>query len=350
MSSGATIDADAGTSGTGGHVVVWSDGFTAFGGSISARGGSVSGDGGYTEVSGKGSLEFLGDVDLAASNGAPGTLLLDPLNLEIASGAPATPTGLSGGTFPYSATASTITDGEVALLLTQGNNVDLQGYHSATMDPGTVIDVSTQSGASGKSLEIESHGTIVLQGTIKTNDGDVIVTTDGADPSATPTITLASGSSISTGLGNSLGNITLSTVGTQSTPGSIILGGTLTGSTVGLTSSGDITGPGLTTASEVDLSATSVTIGSSGDGAACRTAGTGILNASSANGVYVANQNGGLFLGLTQATATAAGAAVSVTTDGSINFSGPVQTNAGNITLSAGSTGILEMGGIGSAP
>jgi filamentous hemagglutinin family protein len=78
-----TIRADAKTKGDGGRVIVWSDQKTRFDGVISARGGSVSGNGGFVEVSGKENLSFAGVVDASASNGKPGTLLLDPKNIVI---------------------------------------------------------------------------------------------------------------------------------------------------------------------------------------------------------------------------------------------------------------------------
>src|SRR3954467_2818535 len=77
------IRADAGTTGDGGRVIVWSDNDTRFSGSISARGGSQSGNGGFAEVSGKRSLMFAGKVDTSAPHGRKGTLLLDPDDILI---------------------------------------------------------------------------------------------------------------------------------------------------------------------------------------------------------------------------------------------------------------------------
>jgi len=78
-----TVTADAVTSGDGGKVIVWSDDTTRFHGKISARGGAQGGDGGFVEVSGKGNLSFDGRVDVRASAGRAGTLLLDPQNITI---------------------------------------------------------------------------------------------------------------------------------------------------------------------------------------------------------------------------------------------------------------------------
>ena len=83
------IDASARERGTGGKVIVWSDGTTSFGGSIVATGGAQGGDGGFVEVSGRQHLDYAGTVDLRAPAGTVGTLLLDPTNMYInATGTP----------------------------------------------------------------------------------------------------------------------------------------------------------------------------------------------------------------------------------------------------------------------
>ncbi|MBI2753524.1 MAG: filamentous hemagglutinin N-terminal domain-containing protein [Betaproteobacteria bacterium] len=77
------IRADAGVAGDGGKVIVWSNNDTRYAGSISARGGVYSGNGGFIEVSGQDNLVFAGMADAGAPNGAPGTVLLDPKNINI---------------------------------------------------------------------------------------------------------------------------------------------------------------------------------------------------------------------------------------------------------------------------
>ncbi len=110
VDAATTINADAsGATGDGGSVVVWSDTGTRFAGNISARGGAVSGDGGRAEVSSEGALGYAGLTDLRAPGGTGGTLLLDPLNIDI----------VTGGGDPVSTTAGlTVTPGTV----TFGNN------------------------------------------------------------------------------------------------------------------------------------------------------------------------------------------------------------------------------------
>lgn len=79
----ARITADAVATGDGGKVIVWSDDTTRYYGNIAARGGAEGGNGGLVEVSGKGNLSFDGRVDVGASGGRAGTLLLDPQNITI---------------------------------------------------------------------------------------------------------------------------------------------------------------------------------------------------------------------------------------------------------------------------
>lgn len=83
VDAGATLKANAIGAGNGGDVVVWSDGNTTFGGAVEAKGGAATGDGGRLEVSGKGTLEFLGQADASAANGTSGSLLLDPAYMTI---------------------------------------------------------------------------------------------------------------------------------------------------------------------------------------------------------------------------------------------------------------------------
>jgi filamentous hemagglutinin family protein len=80
---GATINADAITSGDGGTVIIWADDTTQFYGTVSARGGSEMGDGGFVEVSSPRALIFDGQVDTTAPNGRIGLLLIDPVNIRV---------------------------------------------------------------------------------------------------------------------------------------------------------------------------------------------------------------------------------------------------------------------------
>ncbi|MDX2099700.1 MAG: filamentous hemagglutinin N-terminal domain-containing protein, partial [Leptolyngbyaceae cyanobacterium bins.59] len=78
-----TLQANAFQNGSGGRVIVWSNQKTEFAGTIQARGGLQSGEGGFVEVSGQESLGMGGQVEVGATNGRNGTLLLDPKNIII---------------------------------------------------------------------------------------------------------------------------------------------------------------------------------------------------------------------------------------------------------------------------
>ncbi len=82
-----TLKADATQTGDGGRIVVWSDMYTQFYGTASARGGAQSGNGGFMEISGRENLTMGGFADAGSANGTPGTLLLDPKNIIIDSNA-----------------------------------------------------------------------------------------------------------------------------------------------------------------------------------------------------------------------------------------------------------------------
>ena len=79
MDKDATISADAVTSGNGGKVILWSDGFTSAHGTIYARGGARGGNGGLIETSGHHILDATGVRGGAyAPNGKAGSWLFDP--------------------------------------------------------------------------------------------------------------------------------------------------------------------------------------------------------------------------------------------------------------------------------
>ena len=73
-------------SGNGGTAVVWSDESTWFAGNIAVDAGGFGGDGGLAEVSSKGAFAFGGTVTRSAPHGEVGTLLLDPVDINITAG------------------------------------------------------------------------------------------------------------------------------------------------------------------------------------------------------------------------------------------------------------------------
>ncbi len=130
IDAATTIKADAtGATGSGGTIALWSEKGTSFLGRITARAGSNGGDGGQVEISSHAGLGYNGTVDAGAANGKPGSLLLDPTNIEISStsGNPLTsqtinpadtPTGTdANGTYVIAASAIENSDPGTALTL-----------------------------------------------------------------------------------------------------------------------------------------------------------------------------------------------------------------------------------------
>ncbi|MEY2643886.1 MAG: hypothetical protein RLZZ611_535, partial [Cyanobacteriota bacterium] len=72
MAPGSQVQADARVQGDGGRVILWSDDYTGFYGTISARGGSNGGNGGFVETSSKLNLQAQGSVEAGAPLGQGG--------------------------------------------------------------------------------------------------------------------------------------------------------------------------------------------------------------------------------------------------------------------------------------
>lgn len=83
LSASTEISANAGVNGNGGQVQVWSEQDTESTASISARGGSQRGSGGQVEVSSRNAVSLNGEIDVDATAGESGKLVLDPKNIVI---------------------------------------------------------------------------------------------------------------------------------------------------------------------------------------------------------------------------------------------------------------------------
>jgi len=105
VEAGASLKADALARGDGGSITAWSADTTVFDGSISARGGEAGGNGGFAEISSQKNIGLSGNVDLRATHGATGNLLLDPTDLRITDTA-------SGGSQDGNATDATVAAGD----------------------------------------------------------------------------------------------------------------------------------------------------------------------------------------------------------------------------------------------
>lgn len=193
VASTAVINADAITQGNGGKVVVWSDGTTNYGGTISARGGSVSGDGGIVETSGKQTLLMTGNVNAGAINGNSGSWLLDPTNYTIdATAAANIATSLNNGT---NVTITTSGSGADAGDITVANAVSWTSGNTLTMKADNDIDVNntiTSTGSGNVVLRADSDAN--SSGTVSFGTSGKVVT-DGTvsiyyNPGGTTTVSI----------------------------------------------------------------------------------------------------------------------------------------------------------------
>jgi filamentous hemagglutinin family protein len=242
----ATIKADAISNGNGGRVIVWADETTDFSGNISNKGGTNSGNGGFVEVSGKENLAFDGVVDVGATAGKAGELLLDPANVVISD------TGqdnaqIDDGQILASDPGDTffISADKIKNILATGN-VSIVATNNITIDS----DIDASSNANSSDLTFTS-GTINLNASIALNGGNI--TFDAP-------VLLGSSETISTGNGS--GDIVFkSTLNAVNTPQDLTLSaGTGNITFGGAVGASNITLPGSAVLDTLSITATSAGI------------------------------------------------------------------------------------------
>ena len=163
VDAASTIKADATRTGNGGDVVLWSDDLTTFAGTISAKGGALSGNGGQAEVSGKKLLSYTGFTDLSAAHGSFGTLLLDPYNVTISSGADSNAdTTSNAGTTTFTATGTNSVINATTLLTELGSaNVTV-----STGSGGDITVAAPLGWSSGSTLTLTAGNSIAVNANI----------------------------------------------------------------------------------------------------------------------------------------------------------------------------------------
>ena len=163
----AIINADAGNTGNGGDVVIWADDLTAYYGNITARGGIESGDGGKVEVSGKAHLAFEGGVDVGATSGASGSVLLDPRDLTINSSGSSdsllTATGLLASS-PDTTTDVTISSSAIAALT---GNITLEASRNLAISSS----LSLNNLGSGETADFKAGGNLTIGSAVSSAGG-----------------------------------------------------------------------------------------------------------------------------------------------------------------------------------
>ncbi|MCB1886534.1 MAG: filamentous hemagglutinin N-terminal domain-containing protein [Rhodocyclaceae bacterium] len=167
VSADSRLAANATVAGDGGEVVVWADDHTRFDGHITARGGAAGGNGGSVEVSGKGQLDFRGNVDAGAPAGQAGHLLLDPLDI----------------------TLGARDAGNISRMLRTGTTLQLQADRDITVNAA----IDGRGGVDGGGLSLSAGRDIAIN--------DFIVTANGAVSllASTGSIRFASGKAIFAG-------------------------------------------------------------------------------------------------------------------------------------------------------
>ena len=183
MGSNTRIQADAINNGQGGEVVLWAEDTTWAAGNISATGGAISGDGGFVEISGKQGMVVTADVDLSATNGELGTLLLDPTDITIYDQAD----GVQGsdGLLPDLSNATqgagTFDIGELALeTLVSNSNLVLEATNNITINALTTDGTLSFAIDSGGSITFSADTDSTGGGSFTMNAGDTISTQGGS--------------------------------------------------------------------------------------------------------------------------------------------------------------------------
>ncbi len=346
----AKLIADATENGDGGTVIVWADDITRYYGSVSAKGGAVAGNGGFVEVSGKRLLNFFGSVDLSASNGAGGNLLLDPTNIILSNGAAANTSGFTANTDNTEAFAddagmdSIFNVGAASSFsgIAAGSTITLQATNDITV--ADAFNVATATGTANNSLTLEANNNININNTL-TLDGTGALTLR-ADADNNGVGALAIGAAITTDIGgaNLFGaNVTSTTAGVINTTGTANTG------------SGNVN---ITASDSINLAANVITSGASSAGNNGQNAGNISLIAGksinatgtaafAAGGGDAGSGGGNLNGGNAGSVSLAANTGINIF---SVQASGGVSSgvtgnsgNGGNITISNQVSGDIEV-------
>ncbi|MBT9314416.1 CHAT domain-containing protein [Leptothoe spongobia] len=302
----------------GGQVVIWSDEITRFRGSISAQGVTA---GGKVEISGKEQLDFGGRVDLR-SHGPPGTLLLDPENLEIRAGSNPNGTDTSEPDVLYEDTLESSIIGNVNLIFQADDDITIaplsDGALTFTQGIGSISFLADGDGDGNGSFTMAPGNRIAAPGQ------DLVI--KAADIIAGDLDT-----SIFSAIDNSEGAGEIRLTATQGS----INGGNLTATARGvLNNNGN---GGMVVLSVADA----ITVGD------ITTATAGLSNNGSAGAITLNGQTGTISTGLLDASAsgnnnTGAGGDITLTTTDSITI-GDVISSASATTNNSGDAGAVAL-------
>lgn len=176
-----TLEASATNRGNGGKIIVWADESASFFGKASAQGGAKGGDGGFVEVSGK-RLQFEGLVNTSAPLGKAGTLLLDPIDVNISFGPDSNVTFL-GSSYQYTDcfTMTNINANNLQTNLGVGNVTISTSAPNGNMcsNPGNIILSSALTWATPNTLTLQADNGIQIDGNIDASFGTLFIQSTG---------------------------------------------------------------------------------------------------------------------------------------------------------------------------
>ncbi len=339
-----TQDSVIDTSGLGnssaGNIVVWSDKDTVFRGSIIAKGGEIGGDGGHIEVSGHENLHFTGQVNALAPLGTTGSLLLDPLNITVATGGAATLLQVD----QFSDTPATNQTIAPATINGAAANVTLQANNDITVSNAIAMTNA------GVGIAMQAGRDINVNASVSTNNGNISLTANdstaiGANRANATTgdIAFGAGANLSAGTGNITLTIDPSTTNPFN-PGSITVVRNLTTTTgnVSINSPNNVTFSGA-----VNAGSGTVTIEANADGAGAQgftmNAGSSITTTNATANAVQINVNaggGGTGTAALRDITTGSGGTLTVATNTGGNSTGGDITQTAGTLLNVGSGAI----------
>lgn len=364
VAADARLEADATGAGDGGKVVVWSDGTTRFGGTISARGAGAQGRGGMAEVSGKSFLDFNGFADLGAASGHAGSLLLDPTSITISTGS--NTAVLSGQEFTGSGTSAVLNVTTLQNQLANSNVTVSTASAGSGLGNISVNNSVTYSGAAARTLTLRADRDITLAAnvaiTATTGPLNVVLNSGAAAAGNAGSVTLSAGAKVITNggditIGGGPGAAAAATGGGGTTTGFRMQGGGTSEATGALLSAG----AGNITIRAAGPTGTGVTMLAAGFSTISTTSGSiNIVATGSSAGINMAtgtntirsSGNGSISI---SASATGTGNGIAMGTNGTNTISsanGDVSISAtasdgGNGLSMASGTNRIEAGGNG---
>ena len=386
----ARVTANATQSGDGGRVIVWSNEYTGFFGTIEAS-AAASGKGGFVETSSHDNLQAFGSVDASSALGQAGTWLLDPSDVVIAAGSAGS---LSAGVFDPVGTPASIGVVQINAALNAGTsviintasadagagNITMTGAISKTAGGdatltlnavGTIVLSQSISSTTGAlSVALNAGGSVTMESVINTNGGTLAIVAGGAvTQGAASVLTIGGTTSVTTGgaaialvgagTNNFVGAVTLTNTGAFD-----VSVGSNTTLTLGAVSAGQ--NFSATTTSSINVTNTIDTLAEANggivtlNGAAGLTIGVagditsdGAVNLTSAGGINTAGDitTTGDVVNFNSATTMDGSIAVDTGVGaGDINFVSTLDLFFHSLTLTAGTGSVAFTGAVGDAP